>query len=172
VPKPTRGASRAKIASWELALVRAVAGRFRTAEREELEAELARRLLALKLHPPRGIRDWRRYATKFLHNKASNWIRDSRARERRAVALDKAAAEPETFALTDHLPAPEPRHDLRIAFAHIWKELDPELRAFWQLLLEENGNQLRVARKLGKHRNTVRLWIKKIRRILVNHGFR
>jgi len=171
VPKPTRGASRAKIASWELALVRAVAGRFRTAEREELEAELARRLLALKLHPPRGIRDWRRYATKFLHNKASNWIRDSRARERRAMALDRPTGESET-ALIDLLSAPEPRHDLRIAFARIWKELDPELRALWQLLLEENGNQLRAARKLGKHRNTVRLWIKKIRKILVSQGFR
>lgn len=172
MPRPTRKRSCAEIAPWELALIRTVAQRFRTMEREELEAELARRLLVLKLYPPRGIRDWRRYAAKFLYNKASNWIRDSRARERRAVAVDKTAGESETFALTDLLPAPEPRHDLRIAFAHIWKELDPELRAFWQLLLEENGNQLRVARKLGKHRNTVRLWIKKIRKILVSHGFR
>ena len=148
-----------------------MARRFRTTERDELEAELARRFLALKLHRPPGVRDWRRYAAKFLHNKASNWIRDSRAREKRAVALDVTNDESETFALTDLLQSSELGHDVRFGFAELWKELDPELREFWQLLLCENGNQLRVARKLGKHRNTVRLWIKKIQQALARHGF-
>jgi hypothetical protein len=54
-----------------MALLRAVAGRFRTTERDELEAELARRLLALKRSQPLGIRSWERYIAKFLFNKAS-----------------------------------------------------------------------------------------------------
>jgi DNA-directed RNA polymerase specialized sigma24 family protein len=158
-----------------MALLRAVAGRFRTTERDELEAELARRLLALKRTRPTGIRSWDRYLAKFLFNKASNWIRDQRLREQRSVGLDsKLAADDQseqTRTLLDALASSEADIDLRLVVSDVLKELDPELRRLWELLLRENGNQLRVARILGKHRNTIRLWVQKIRQVLIRHGF-
>jgi RNA polymerase sigma factor (sigma-70 family) len=176
VPRPTRKSSRAEIAPWELALIRTVALRFRTGDRDELQAELARRLLVLKTRPPPGIRSWKAYLAKFLFNKASNWVRDQRVREKNLLALDplpQATSHPTDpeFTLLHTLGTFDPDSDLRLALAQVWKELDPELRALWKLLLEEGGNQLRVARQLGKHRNTVRLWIRKIRKTLRHHGF-
>ena len=150
--------------------VKRVAEAFRTAERDELEAELARRLLVLKESPPSDIRNWESYAIKFLYNKASNWVRDNRASDARHAAF----ADGEEKSLFPHeafLASSDSDRDLQIAFAGIWEELDPELRFLWEVLLEEGGNQARVARRLGKHRNTVRLWICRIRQLLKRHGF-
>jgi RNA polymerase sigma factor (sigma-70 family) len=162
-----------EIESWELGLVKAAARRIRTTDRDELESELARHLLRLKRHPPSGIRNWRAFVNKALRNKAVNWIRDQQAREERLVALDKLSEEDssETLTLEDVLKSPEPDHDLRLAFARAWEELDPQLRSVWELLLEEKGKQVAVARRLGKHRNTVRLLIRRIQQVLQRHRF-
>lgn len=157
-----------------MALVRAIAGRFRTSERDELEAELARRLLALKSSKPKGVRSWEHYVAKFLFNKASNWVRDQRLREKKSVDLDSSTQTDDALARTpnllDVLASAEPDIDLRLALTEVLQELDPELRAFWELLVRENGNQLQVARILGKHRNTIRHWLKRIEQILMRHG--
>lgn len=163
----------AQIQSWELELISKVARRFSTTEREELEAELARRLLHLKRHLPRGIRDWKAYLAKFLFNKSANWVRDQRAREKRKLSLVETREEmfDEIGLGGAVLVSSKPDDDLRTAFSDVWKELDPELRLLWEVLLEERGNQTRVAQRLGKHRNTVRLWLRRIRETLAYHGF-
>jgi DNA-directed RNA polymerase specialized sigma24 family protein len=158
--------STSRIQTWELDLIRKVANAFRTQEREELEAELARKLVDLKSRPLLGIRDWKAYLAKFLYNKAANWIRDSRARENRTARQMEGQDE----AILS-LPGPAVEDDLAIAFRDLYNELDPELRRFCQILIEENGNQVATARRLGKHRNTIRLWIGKIRTALQRHGF-
>jgi DNA-directed RNA polymerase specialized sigma24 family protein len=162
-----------RIEPWELALVKKVAQRFRTQERDELESELARRLLDLKMHLPSGVRDWKAYLAKLLYNKAANWVRDQRAHEARSASLQEPRKENfcETFTLEDVLKSPELPHDARLAFARVWQELGPDLRHVWELLLQERGNQVEVARRLSKHRNTVRLWIREIHRALKRHGF-
>jgi RNA polymerase sigma factor (sigma-70 family) len=166
--------SRAEIESWELELVRKVARAFRTTEKEDLQAELAGKLLTLKNRSPSGIRDWKAYATKFLYNKADNWIRRWRASEHKKVALlettEEAVSEPYVSKVVLEAPPREP--DLQIAFNRVWDELDPQLRALWEMLLEAKGNQTGVARRIGKHRNTVRLWVRKIQQLLKYHGFR
>ena len=166
--------ARAKIEPWELDLVRKVARAFRTTERDDLEAELAGKLLKLKSHLPSDIRDWKAYASKFLYNKADNWVRASRAREQKKVALVEMAEEnvSERYVSKALLQAPPREPDLQIAFARVWNELDPQLRALWEMLLEAKGNQAGVARRVGKHRNTVRLWVRKIQQVLKCHGFR
>jgi hypothetical protein len=76
-----------------------------------------------------------------------------------------------TFALEDVLTSPEPDNDRRLALARVFEELNPELKILWELLLEEKGNQASVARRSRKHRNTVRLWARRIEQILKRHGF-
>lgn len=167
------GSSHPKIEPWELELVKKVAQRFRTMERDDLESDLAGRLLDLKTHLPSGIRTWKAYLAKFLYNKAANWVRNRRADEARSTSLHESRHEEFSEALTleDLLKFPELEHDARAAFAGLWQALDPDLRRVWELLLEERGNQAEVARRLGKHRNTVRLWIREIQRELTRHEF-
>ena len=153
----------AQIERWELELVGKVASAFRTSEPEELEAELSKKLLELKPRLPGGIHNWRAYLAKFLYNKAANLVRDWRAREKRN------RGEPDELGA---VPSSSGQSDLALAFRPLWDELDPELRPFWTVLVEEGGNQVAVARRLGLHRNTVRLRIQKIRRLLEKHGFR
>ena len=59
--------------------------------------------------------------------------------------------------------------DRRIAFAQFWKGLAPELRRMCQVLEEENGKIARAARRLGKHPNTVRLWLRKVQRLAARY---
>jgi DNA-directed RNA polymerase specialized sigma24 family protein len=158
------------IAPWEYELIAKVARRFRTSDRNDLEAELARKLLVLKNEKLSNIRNWRAYLAKFLYNKAANWVRDERARQRRKVDIEAAEESTTSDFLLDTIRrSPEPDNDLRIAFAPLWNGLDPELKRLWQVLVDEDGNQTRVARRLHKHRNTVRLWIQKIKRTIAKH---
>jgi DNA-directed RNA polymerase specialized sigma24 family protein len=156
---------------WEFELIAKVAWRFRTTDRDDLKAELARRLLVLKTQTHPNIRSWRAYVAKFLFNKAANWVRDERARQRRKVNIDtgKEGRTRDYHTLETIRPFAESDTHLRIAFARLWKDLDPEMKRFWQALAEENGNQTQVARRLHKHRNTVRLWIRKIKQAIEKH---
>jgi DNA-directed RNA polymerase specialized sigma24 family protein len=162
-----------EIESWELALVSTTARRIRTTERDELEADLAQHLLRLKRRPPKGIRDWKAFLTTALRNKAANWIRNQQTREERLARLHEPSQgdSERTFTLEDVLISPEPDHDRRLALARVLEELDTELKIMWELLLEEKGNQAKVARRSGKHRNTVRLWALRIKQVLKRHGF-
>ena len=172
--EPTHeGNSRATIDAWELEQIRLAAWRIRTNHRDELAAELARKLLALKIQQRSDIHNWKFFLTKFLRNKASNWIRDQRAREAKAVSLDSSRENDDeaVTSLAETLQSHEPDHDRRIAFRLAWRELDAESRLLWKALLEEHGNQAQVARRLGLHRNTIRYQIKKIQQILRRHGF-
>ena len=159
------------VQSWELQLISKVALAFRTDDRDELIGELARKLAALKAHRPPGIRIWKAYLAKFLYNKASNWVRDDRARRKREATFE--SAQELTRCPSDvHLPAGDANHsDLTLALVAVWGHLDPELRRFWRILLEENGNRIAAGRRLRKHRNTVSLWIKRIQTVLRRHGF-
>jgi DNA-directed RNA polymerase specialized sigma24 family protein len=162
-----------QIEPWEFDLIRKVADRFETTEREDLEAELGRILLRLKVGKPPHVQDWKSYLAKALLNKASNWIRDRRFHQSRIVPLI-APGEEESgarFITGKGMPSLEIDDDSQLALKLLSNELGPDLLRLWELLIEENGNQLAVARRLGMHRNTVRLWIQKIRQLLEQHGF-
>jgi DNA-directed RNA polymerase specialized sigma24 family protein len=152
--------------------VKITAQRIRTTERDDLESELARRLLQLKRYPPSRVRNWDAFVAMVLRHKAANWIRDRQTREVRMVALDESREQDDgaILALEDVLTSPEPDKDLCIDFARLWDGLDPELQTAWTMLGEENGNQSNVARRLGRHRNTIRSWVRKIRQSINAHG--
>ena len=148
-----------EIEQWEFDLIRKVANRFETTEREDLEAELALILFRLKASRPASIQNWKSYLAKALLNKASNWIRDGRARQNRNVPL-LAAGEEELgagFITEEGVPGLEVDDDLQLALKLLSNELGPDLLRLWELLIEENGNQLAVARRLGMHRTGRRL---------------
>jgi phage replication O-like protein O len=165
--------SKTGVTEWELALIAKVAATFRTPERDDLKAELARKVLATKAKPMTGISNWKAYLAKLLYNKAANWVRDQRGYSNNLVAMPPAGREEdfETPFGARRLPAPEDAHDSRIALENVRNDLDPELRRLWQVLLEENGNQSSVAARLGIHRNTIRPRVVKIRETLRRHGF-
>lgn len=156
---------------WELELARKVALAFRTEDRAELAAELTRKLAVLKTGDLSHVRDWKAYLAKFLYNKAANWVRDDRARRKRELlAGSREGRSSEPSVLAPDFSDEAGRHNLRMALGSVWAELDPELQRLWQVLLEENGNQVAVGRRLGMHRNAIRLRIGRIKRILQKHG--
>jgi DNA-directed RNA polymerase specialized sigma24 family protein len=164
---------RAKVKAWEFELIAQAARKARPPEQDELKAELARQLLQLKQSPVPSRRVCRSLLEKALRNEARNWVRRRQALAKRTVALDQPIAgdADDPLTLEDVLKSPEAAPDLRADFARAWEKLGPELRTAWQMLLEEKGNQIQVARRLGKHRNTIRAWIRRIRQILAAHGF-
>lgn len=153
------------LATWERNLASVIARKFELLEPEELEAELIRTVLDLKARAPPHVRDWEKYLAKALHNRANNWNRNRRDKAKRETVLP----EPDQEAL-HFFSVNEADLESQVAFADVWRELGPELTELWELLIETRGNVTEVARRLGKHRNTVRLWIRKIQQVLIHHG--
>jgi len=148
------------VEDWERELLKKVASAFRTPNRDELQAVLAVKLLELKRRQPPGIRYWPAYVAKFFYNKAHNFVRDERARARRE------STEPEApHSWLNWTP------DEHFLIARVWERLSPGETLLWSMLAECDGNQSRVARKLGLHRNTVRARIKRIRILLSKSGY-
>jgi hypothetical protein len=158
---------------WELKLLKEVARQFRTEDREFLETELLSRLVELKSKPKRHVRQWKNYLWTALWNHAANFMRDRPMIHK--THLDPVESGAEDFE-EDHtvgivLPSLELSLDRQIAFSEVRKELGPKLRRLCELLEEKNGNQVAVARRLRKHRNTIRLWIGRIRKGFKRHGY-
>jgi DNA-directed RNA polymerase specialized sigma24 family protein len=152
------------LAIWERKLAFAIARKFELQESEELQAELTRTILDLKTRPPPALRNWKAYLAKALHNRADTWTRRRRATAKKEFTLPDPDQE-----TANSFASVKGDDDLRLAFAELWRELDPDLQVFWHLLAEEQGNQAKVARRLGKHRNTIGAWIRKIQDLLARH---
>ena len=167
-PKPREG-----FELWERELVKTIAARIRTTDRDDLESVLAIHLWELKKRFASAARSWKAFARTALRNKAANWIRDRQLAEKRATSLEKLTEDgaDEGPTLTGLLIFQEADIPTQAALSRVWDDLDEGLKRVWALLLEEDGNQARVARRLGKHRNTVRLRIRQIREFLEQHGF-
>jgi DNA-directed RNA polymerase specialized sigma24 family protein len=147
--------------AWELDLLKKVASAFRTPNRDDLDAELAKKLLELKRRRPTQVRDWRAYLAKFFYNKAHNFVRDERARARR----EQAPREPQN-------PSLDWKNDDLLVLDSVWRELSAEEQRLWSMLAECDGNQSRAAQKLGLHRNTIRARLGRIRALLSRRGYR
>src|SRR5437773_1399082 len=102
---------------WELQLVRMTAARFRTTDRDELEADLALHLLRVKRQHQARAKHWKTYLAAALRNKASNWVRDRQRHERNRAAFDVPFEDEESLARADLIAGPEANEDLRVALA-------------------------------------------------------
>ncbi len=159
------GKGRVQVEAWETEVVKQVAHGYRT-DREELEAELFRRLLELKIKHEARARDWRAFLARSLYNAANNFVRNRSLRESKMQSLEPENIDDAPPALADLLTAPEEPIDLRIDLARLREEISPRLRQVWDLLIEEQGNVSAVARKLGRPRKSLDYWIGKLRQLL------
>jgi transposase len=154
-----------QVQEWELEHLKIVAARFPEMELNELAAELAVTLLALKRRRPAGIVNWKAYLTKALFHRASRIIKKWRIQRQRETSIELHPETSETLSDSDDLdPA---RRKSRLSLSRIRRKLDAESYALVELLDKSNGNQSRVARLLGIHRNTIRNRLQKIRQALL-----
>jgi DNA-directed RNA polymerase specialized sigma24 family protein/transposase-like protein len=154
-----------EIFDWGREHLKKVAARFPHRYREELEAELAATLIGLKYRPPPRIRNWKAYLSTCLSNRALSLVKKWRTHERREIS-------PEFIPESAGQPSPaEEWGPQELESHHVLSQarrvLDAEAYALLKLLADFDGNQSRVARLLGTHRNTIRRRLQRIRRILV-----
>jgi DNA-directed RNA polymerase specialized sigma24 family protein len=152
---------------WEMEVVKQVAHVYRT-DYEELEAELFRRLVKLKIKHQARARDWRAFLARSLYNAAKNFVRDRAVREGRMRSLEVDNVDDAPPALEDLLVAPEESIDLRIDLTGLREELSPQMQRLWDALVEEQGNISAVARKLRRPRKSLDYWVGKLRRLVKN----
>jgi DNA-directed RNA polymerase specialized sigma24 family protein len=156
---------RLDVDAWEIDLVNQVAHAYRT-DREELVAELFRRLAKLKVKHKAKAWNWKAYLARSLYNAAKNFVRDQNLRHTRIQSLESEDEDDTAVSTLDFLQAPEEPIDLRIDLARLREEMSPELRSLWDLLVEEQGNISAVAKKLRRPRKTIDYWIQKLKTFL------
>jgi DNA-directed RNA polymerase specialized sigma24 family protein len=161
------GRDRLRVEAWEIDVVKQVVHAYRT-DSEELEAELFRRLVDLKIKHQARARDWKAFLAQSLYNAAKNFVRDKNLRESKIRSLEIEREENPPASLMDLLPAPGEPLDLRIELSQLREAVPPELRPLWDLLIEEHGNVSAVAKRLGRPRKTVDYSIQKLKQFLKN----
>lgn len=161
-----------RIEQWEIEMAAGIARSLKTSlEPDDLEAELLGRLLELKQAKPAAVRDWRGFLARSLYNAATDLQRRWNVRHKGTVSLDEPlSGEEQADVLADTLAAPEESIGLGIDLAEAMKELPPELRELWFLLVEEDGNGSSLARRIGRPIRTVAFQIGKIRAHLEKRG--
>jgi len=167
-----RADSRTPIEAWEEEMIEREVDNADTTERQDLRAELIRKVLALKHQCRLGIRDWKRYLARALRNERVSWIRKWVAKEKKHVNIIESKTHSEDFPTVGViLSAPDRDLNREIAVAEACKELRPEQRLLLRTLDQADGNQALAARRLGIHRNTLRYRLRDIQQIFIRHGF-
>jgi DNA-directed RNA polymerase specialized sigma24 family protein len=161
------------IEHWELGLVQKVAQSVRTDDRAQLESDLMLQLPELKRKYQTHVKNWQAYLRKALRSRALNWLRGRNRRKTAAMLdLDAPIGEDESRTGADVVqPLPQPAFDQAEAFAAAWRALGPRLQEFCTVLDQERGNLSRAAKRLELHRNTARLWKRKVSGIFKSYGF-
>ncbi|MCX5784565.1 MAG: sigma-70 family RNA polymerase sigma factor [Elusimicrobia bacterium] len=160
------------IEGWEVELAKNVARSFAGfPEWNDLEAELFRKLSVIKSGKREGIKDWKAFLAKSLFNSAHDYIRRWKAGAKLFQPMEIPGKDGEMLSLEEIIAHPGDPKDSGIDIRLAVESLSPELQELWALLMEEGGNQVRVAERLGKPRMTVKYWIDKLKSSLVKRGF-
>ena len=159
------------IENWEMELATKIARTYPYFPQwSDLEAELFCKLASLKSKKRKEIKDWKGFLAKSLLNFARDYIRRCKFGQHLFQSIEDLNQN-EEFSLEDTIPhpgdSPESGIDVKLAF----ESLSPDLQQLWLLLMEESGNQVRVAARLGKPRTTVKYWIDILKRSLTKRGF-
>lgn len=154
----------APVESWEIDLAAGIARSFKSYERfEDLEAELFAELAELKQRGLSEIRDWKSFLAQSLFNAAKDFIEKNRTFDRKALSLDieprDDGSRKEPWIERFRTRGTEDM-DFSIQWRTAWGKLSPELQNLWQILMEEDGNIVNTAKRLGRPRKTVEYWVK------------
>ena len=171
--RPAATPSSVQVEKWEMDVVRSVAWSYRTSpDHEEIEAELFKHLLDLKIKRLTGIRDWRGYLARSLYNAAVSIHRKWKTRSRGVLSLSQpiGGKDGSEKPLEDLVASRREHVDLLIEVPAVIKELAPDIQELWHLLVEEQGNVASAARRLGQRPRTVRDRVAKLRAILEKRG--
>jgi DNA-binding PucR family transcriptional regulator len=153
----------------DFTLVRVIAARFRTLDPDDLESHLAITLLQIRMASQQSIRDRRAYEAKVLFNKASNYVRRERARNK--LLSQSHEVNESALALIARPPANEAaRWEFEMAFQLAWRLLSKSERQLWRALLRVRGVQSEAAQQLGVHRNTTRRRLRRMIEVLRRAG--
>lgn len=147
------------LAAWEYDRVDRIALRTRTTERDDLRAELARLALSLKVRRLRGVKDWQRYLTACLRNRALNWVRDERAIKGRTISIDDDVV---GWVQVRWLAEAPVDLDLQVTVSDVLATFPPPIQRLCCVLVEQGGCRTSTGRRLGLHRNTVTAVIRRV----------
>jgi RNA polymerase sigma factor (sigma-70 family) len=151
---------------WGREQLKKVSARFPQRYREELQAELGATLIEIKYRPRPGIRNWKAYLATCLSNRAITLVNKWRTHEQRQISPEFLEDSFEPISSSEDLT--QKQFEARQLLSRARRVLDPKSFALLKLLVDNEGNQSRVARLEGVHRNTVGRQLEKIRRILRN----
>jgi DNA-directed RNA polymerase specialized sigma24 family protein len=159
-----------EIEKWELELIADFARRVERFDPGALEADLGLRWLLLRRRRPDLPRS-RHYLTRFLENKLRTWRQKRWQQNKKLLPLDPWSAE-EGFSPGDFAAPPDDTEGQQRAAAleQFREKLTPKLRRLFDLRAERKISQLAAARRLRRHPNTVRAWLKQIYDLLAAEG--
>jgi DNA-directed RNA polymerase specialized sigma24 family protein len=149
---------------WERRLAAIIAHKFERVELQELKAELYKTIIELKAQPLSHVQNWEKYLAKALHNRADSWTKQRRD----AVKSESVLTQHEPWLF---FPSKEGDLDDQLAMAEFRRALEPKLREVWEALEKHNFNQVKAAQELGIHRNTLGSRLRRIKPLVIAHGF-
>jgi RNA polymerase sigma factor (sigma-70 family) len=155
-----------------LDLIKKQAAQIRTVDRDDLEGELARRLILEVRRSRSNIRNWRAYVKGLLRKKSSNWIRDWRSRWEDKVVVLAKKDDTKDDVMDDLSNAHDTmaESDYKISVDQFCEKLDPKLRRMCRLLEQRKWSVGELADALGVSRRTVPRWRRKIRQLAKRYG--
>ena len=158
-----------RIEEWEWKLVKELVRQTRPEDPDYLETKLLVKLTRLKA-TTESVRNWEDFLWISLRNHGLNIVR--RLSKMKTVSIDSRAPVPSAATLIRELAMTETAHDpeKQNAMGAALQDFTPKLRRLWDALKRCKGNQTAAARRMRKHRNTIRNWIKQMRPILERHG--
>lgn len=156
---------------WELPLVRSIARRYGRHDADELESFLVMRLEILRHRNRDTAINWRAFVTTALTRRAFSWLKERRREREGMVSLDERVNDPTDRTTPNGLlsvnrGAEEAEYDTE----RLMEALPAPHRRVVRVLLQERFDQLRTARRLGIHRNTLARRLRHIRSILAQRG--
>jgi DNA-directed RNA polymerase specialized sigma24 family protein len=157
-----------RLEGWEKDQIEALAHGFEGLPTDELKGHLFAKLAELKRHPPADTRDWKSYCWHSLRNERSNfarWWQRRQAHEWSPSQIESVEEPGEEF-----FGYEASDEDTRLAVRVALQTLPPEIRHCARVYEEEGYSQARTAIRLGKHRNTIRLWLQRIREAFEAQG--
>lgn len=147
-----------KIKAWEITLISQITSRYNINDKDELQAELYKKLLELK-HKNIKAKSWKNFLAKALYNAANDYLRKTNQHNKRYISIGSKHSNEDDDIGNIVIGSNIEDIELRITL----ENLSPELKQLWNVLMIEDGNISKAAKRLNKPRTTINYWYKKLK---------